>query len=310
MNNPTIGILSPGDMGHAIGRVLVDHGLTVISCLEGRSQRTRVLAGQAGIKSVPDYGQLVREANMILSVLVPSEAKKAANEVSKALKATGSRIIFVDCNAVAPMTVKEIGEIIIKAGSRFIDASIIGSPPNPKSFTRFYASGADADELLELNKFGLDIRVIGQEIGQASGLKMVYAASTKGYSALSIELLVAAWRMGLYEALIDEFKLSQAERLASLNHGLQTVPSKSKRWIGEMEEIAKTFASLGLTPRILEGAADMFKFVSENPVARETPETIDRKRSLEQLVQQLAEGEVAGNFTFPFRLNCQDFLDS
>jgi hypothetical protein len=97
--------------------------------------------------------------------------------------------------------------------------------------------------------------------------------------------------MGLYEALIDEFKLSQAERLASLNHGLQTVPSKSKRWVGEMEEIAKTFAGLGLTPRMLEGAADMFKFVSENPIARETPETIDRKRSLEQLVQQLAEGE-------------------
>jgi len=58
-----------------------------------------------------------------------------------------------------------------------------------------------------------------------------------------------------------------------------------------MEEIAKTFGSLGLTPRIFEGAADLYRFVGKNPVADETPETIDRNRTLEQLIQILAEGE-------------------
>jgi 3-hydroxyisobutyrate dehydrogenase-like beta-hydroxyacid dehydrogenase len=291
MNNRTVGILSPGDMGHAIGRVLVAHGLKVITCLEGRSERTRQLSKLAGIEAVADYEQLVSDAYMILSVMAPAQAKNAAVLVSQALKNTGSKIIYVDCNAIAPATVRKIGEMIIAAGSRFVDAGIIGSPPNPKSFTRFYASGEDAGEFLELSKFGLDIRIIGHEIGQASGLKMVYAASTKGNSALSIELLVAAWRMGLFETLIEEFKLSQADKLASLSQGLQTVPSKSKRWVGEMEEIAKTFESLGLTPRILEGAADLFRFVSENPVASETPETIDRKRTLSQLIQKLAESK-------------------
>jgi 3-hydroxyisobutyrate dehydrogenase-like beta-hydroxyacid dehydrogenase len=290
MDSRVVGILSPGDMGHAIGRVLAAHGLHVITCLEGRSERTRLLAEEAGIEPVPDYRQLVHDADMILSVLVPAQAKNAALLVSQALEDAGSRVIYVDCNAIAPATVREIGEIIVNAGSRFVDAGIIGAPPNPKSFTRFYASGADAGKFQELSKFGLDIHVIGQEIGQASGLKMVYAASTKGNSALSIELLVAAWRMGLYETLIEEFKLSQADRYASLRQGLQTVPSKSNRWIGEMEEIAKTFAGLGLTPKILEGAADLFRFVSENPVSKETPETIDRKRTLEQLIRILAEG--------------------
>lgn len=291
MNQRVVGILSPGDMGHAIGRVLVEHGLKVITCLEGRSERTCRLAEEAGIEPVKDYRQLAGDADMILSVLVPAEAKNAAMLVAKALNETGRRIIYIDCNAIAPETVKEIGEIIVGAGSRFADAGIIGGPPDPKSATRFYASGADAGEFAELTQFGLDIRVIGKEIGQASGLKMVYAASTKGNSALSIELLVAAWRMGLYESLMEEFKLSQADRYASLSRGLQTVPSKSKRWVGEMEEIAKTFDSLGLTPRILLGAADIFRFVSENPVAGETPETIDRQRTLERLIQLLAEGE-------------------
>ena len=162
-------------------------------------------------------------------------------------------------------------------------------PRLPGTVTRIYASGKDAGEFAELRNYGLDIRVIGEEIGQASGLKMVYAAMTKGTSALSIELLVAARRMGLYDALIGEFKMSQADRLESLGRSLQSVPSKSRRWVGEMEEIARTFGSLGLTPKILEGAADLYRFVGSNPVSDETPETIDRQRTLEQLISLLAE---------------------
>ena len=43
----TIGIISPGDMGHAIGAVLVQHGLRVLTTLQGRSPRTVALAMQA-----------------------------------------------------------------------------------------------------------------------------------------------------------------------------------------------------------------------------------------------------------------------
>ena len=291
MTVKAVGILSPGDMGHAVGRVLVERGMKVLTCLEGRSKHTCDLAIKAKIEAVPTYGQLVRDADIILSILVPAEAKNTATAVSQALEETGEQIIYVDCNAIAPATVREIGEIISKAGSRFIDSGIIGGPPSPRSFTRLYASGTDTEEFEQLSKYGLDIRVVGKEIGQASGLKMVYAALTKGTSALSIELLVAAWRMGLYETLIGEWQLSQKDRHDSLSRSLQSVPGKSRRWVGEMEEIAKTFGSLGLTPRILEGAADLYRFVGKNPVADETPETIDRNRTLEQLIQILAEGE-------------------
>ena len=291
MSVQVVGILSPGDMGHAVGRVLVEHDLKVITCLEGRSKRTCELAEKAGIEPVPTYRQLVHDADIILSILVPAEAKNAATVVATALEEIREKIVYVDCNAIAPATVREIGEIIVKAGSRFVDAGIIGGPPSPGGFTRIYASGKDSEEFEQLSKYGLDIRIIGKEIGQASGLKMVYAALTKGTAALSTELLVAAWRMGLYEALIGEWQLSQKERYDSLSRSLQSIPSKSRRWVGEMEEIAKTFADVGLTPKILEGAADLYRFVGSNPVAEETPETIDRNRTLEQLIRTLAEDE-------------------
>ena len=51
---------------------------------------------------------------------------------------------------------------------------------------------------------GLDIRRVGPEIGQASGLKMLHSATTKGTRALWIELLTAARAMGLSDALAGE----------------------------------------------------------------------------------------------------------
>ncbi|MFT5365592.1 MAG: 3-hydroxyisobutyrate dehydrogenase-like beta-hydroxyacid dehydrogenase [Candidatus Latescibacterota bacterium] len=283
MSSLTVGLLSPGDMGHAVGQMLIRHGAKVITCLEGRSERTRALAQKAGIGDVPSYGDLIRESDMIISILVPSEAEATAARVAQAVD--GADLVYVDCNAVAPATVKRIGEVITGAGGQMIDAGIIGGPPQEPRTTRFYCSGPDTSVFMQLNEYGLDVRSVGTEVGQASGFKMCYAAGTKGVTALQTELLVAAKALGLYDALIDE--LGMGNRLVEMERGIPGMPVKAKRWIGEMEEIAKTFGDLGLTSKMYEGAADMYRLVSETPLADETPETRDKSRTLAQVVEIL-----------------------
>ena len=284
-----VGLLSPGDMGHVVGRVLVDHGMQVLTCLQGRSERTRRLTQKAKIEVAETYGEVVRRVDLILSILVPAEAEKAARRVSEVLRETGEKLTYVDCNAISPATARSIGKIIHEVGSRFVDAGIIGPPPRQKGATRFYASGADAEHFARLRDYGLDVRVIGSKIGQASGLKMVYAALTKGLSALSTELLVAAWHMGLYRDLVEEFKMSQAEQYGRMERGLPSMPPKAQRWVGEMEEIAKTFQDLSLTPKIYQGAAEVYRFVSQTSLAEEKPENVDKSRTLEKMVEVLAQ---------------------
>ena len=284
-----VGLLSPGDMGHSVGRVLIENGMPVVTCLKGRSDRTRQLAEVTGIKDLETYEKLVRETDIILSILVPAEAESAAGKVAKALSVTDSQLVYVDCKAVSPKTVQAMGKVIEDAGSQFVDAGIIGPPPRKPGVTRLYASGTAASRFAALNAYGLDIRVIGQNIGQASGLKMTYAALTKGSFAIATELLVAAWRMGLYAPLKEEFLMSQAQRYSHLENSLPKIPSKSRRWIGEMEEIAKTFRDLDMTPKIYQGAADIYRFMGKSSLADETPETIDENRSLEEVIRILAE---------------------
>jgi len=289
MSVKKVGLLSPGDMGHVVAGVLIDNGMPVITCLKGRSERTRRLAERAGVVDVPTYRDLVREADLLLSILVPAEATGAAEKVARALKETGERMVYVDCNAIAPSTVRSIARTIQSVGSVFVDAGIIGPPPREKDKTRFYASGEQSAAFGELNQFGLDVRVIGDKVGQASGIKMTYAAFTKGTFALATELLIAAKRMGLFEALKAEFLLSQEPRYRAIERGLPSVPPKSRRWVGEMEEIAKTFEELQMTPRIYQGAADMYRLMGQSPLADETPETRDKNRTLDKVIEILAD---------------------
>ena len=161
-------------------------------------------------------------------------------------------MLYADCNAIAPQTVRAIGDVITAAGGRFADVGIIGGPPKQPG-TRFYASGPGAQGFAALNDFGLDVRVLDGDIGQASGLKMCYGALTKGLQALGTELLVAARLMGLEETLRAEQAESAPDVLAWLQRAVPTMPPKAYRWVGEMEEIAATFASLGMTPSIFAG---------------------------------------------------------
>ena len=285
----TVGILSPGDMGHTVGDVLCQNGLRVITCLQGRSQRTQQLAEKAGIQDVPTYPQLVTEADLILSIMVPAQAMSAAAAVAEALQQTSATLTYADCNAIAPQTVRKLGEVITAAGGTFIDTSIIGPPPRHPGATRFYASGPNLSLFSELNNHGLEVRPLSDEIGHASAIKMCYASLTKGLTALCTELLTAAQVLGVSDALTAEFQLSQSALFERMEKGLPGMPPKARRWIGEMEEISATFAHVGLTPNILTGAADMYRFVGDTHLADLPPEARDRFPTLAELIEILAK---------------------
>jgi hypothetical protein len=70
---------------------------------------------------------------------------------------------------------------------------------------------------------------------------------------------------------------------------LPGMPPKAHRWVGEMEEIAQTFGYVGLTPQILAGAADIYRFVSQTELAERTPEDPNPAPTLAQMVATLAK---------------------
>src|SRR5690606_6877582 len=120
------------------------------------------------------------------------------------------------------------------------------------------------------------VRNLDGRVGDASGVKMCYAAMTKGTTALAVELLIAARQLGVEAALERELRESRNDVFDWQMRNIATMPPKAYRWVPEMEEIAKTFGELGMTRRIFEGAADLYRMVADTPLGRESPEEARR----------------------------------
>ncbi len=289
MTLKTIAILSPGDMGHGVGKALSEHGYDVITCLAGRSQRTKDLAAAGGFRDTESLDEMVSQADLIMSILVPSEAVGVAEHVADALSATRLSRPFADCNAVSPQTARRMESVIDGAGGEYIDGGIIGGSPARGATPRIYTSGPGAGIMDELDGKGIAVRNLGPEIGRASGIKMCYASMTKGTSALRVAMLTTAQSLGLYDELVVELSFSQQGPLSAMESGVPGLPANAGRWIGEMEEIAATFDAAGVTPHFHQGAAEIFRLLASTPFADESPETIDRDRSLEETIRVTSE---------------------
>ena len=285
----TVAILSPGVMGHAVGQLLKQHELRVITCLTGRSERTKGLARIAGIEDIADFDEMVKTSDLIMSITVSEIVPSLCKEIAGAIQRTDSNLLFAECNALSPETTKSMEQIITGVGGNFVDASIIGGPPRNGISPRFYTSGPNASEFEQMREFGLDVRNIGPNTGQASGIKLCYAAMTKGTAALHSQLLLAAETLGLYEPLMSEFASGHKAVIDRMEGWIPGVPAKSRRWVSEMQEIEATFQELGMTPHIFEGVADMYRLIGSTDIADENTETRDKGRSLKETIEIISK---------------------
>src|SRR6266849_402195 len=259
MARSTLGLLHPGDMGGMVGASARANGLRVLWASEGRSAQTRERATAAGLEDVKALAALVAASQVILSVCPPHAAVDLAREVA----AQGFSGVYVDGNAVSPQTGREIGRIVEKGGATFVDGGIIGPPPRKPGTTRLYVSGPGAPQVKAL--FGdsaLNVIVLDAPVGAASAVKMAYASWTKGTSALILSVRALAAIEGVEDALLAEWRTSQPQLIKRAEDAAGGSAPKAWRFVGEMEEIAATFAAAGLPDGFHLAAAEVWRRLS------------------------------------------------
>ena len=267
---PVVAVIAPGAMGAATGKRLVDNGVKVLTSLTGRSAETAARAKAAGMADASD--DEIARADFILSILPPGDALALAQRFVPALKASNSKPVYVDCNAINPATVERVAAAIAPTECPFVDAGIIGPPPKPAppgesklaGSPRFYASGAAAGRFAGLRDYGLDVRVLGGALSAASALKMSYAGITKGTQAIGAAMMLAATRAGSADALFAELQTSQKELFPYLKKSLSQMPPKAYRWVAEMQEIAGFVAADPTASELYEGAAHFYERFAED----------------------------------------------
>jgi putative dehydrogenase len=286
----TLAVVGTGDMGSAVGAVLARRGFRVLTDGSQRSEHSRRLAETAGIEDVGSLHELVSRVDVFLSILPPAAALGLAQRVAAAVGATGAKPLYVDCNAVSPATLGEIERVIEACGAPFLDVGIVGPAPRPATSpgrmpTRFYVAGAERAALLALDVPELDVIDMGPETGRASAIKMCYAALNKGTDALLTAILLAAERLGVRAELMTELAASQTEAARRMQQRVPFLGSTARRFTGEMQEIASTFAAVGVTPDFHRGAEWVYALLAETPYADETRSEQPAERSLDEALR-------------------------
>jgi 3-hydroxyisobutyrate dehydrogenase-like beta-hydroxyacid dehydrogenase len=284
----SIGVMSPGSMGQAIAQQLKKNGYAVFTVLDGRSARSRALAEEAGITDLGSLDQLAAQCDVILSIMNPGAALEFAQSLAQAIKRAGTTPLAVDCNAIAPTTMQAVHAALTAVGARCLDAGIFSPPPRMGVPGRMIVSGPDAEVLNAFATPDLSVRVLSGRIGDASALKMCDAVISKGVTALVLQMLVAAERLGIAKELEEQFTTPRRRIHDVVIDALPIMPAKAHRWVPEVMEIAKTLAAVGMTPKMIEGAADVYEFVAGTALGRETPESRDSARDGRGVVKQLA----------------------
>ena len=185
-----VGFLGFGEVASTLSSGLMENGAEICTCLVDRSNRTRRITEKIGVEICESYKFLAENVDILISSVTPSNAVDVASMVGKHTNG-----IFVDINNVSPKTVnKALGMI---ENEKTVDASIIGSVVRKGVSVKVIASGRYAEDFAELNSYGMNISVVGHENGQASGIKLLRSAYTKGVSALLIESMYHGYKMGM-----------------------------------------------------------------------------------------------------------------
>lgn len=272
MKSRQVGILHPGSMGIFVAACLQKNGHSVYWVSEGRSAATQRRAGQHNLQDAGSLAHLCQICDTIVSVCPPHAAETLAAEVL----AHGFQGLYVDANAIAPQRATRIAQRAGKAGVAFVDGGIVGGPAWDGGETWLYLSGATAAAAADLLAHGpLVARQLGDEVGQASALKMCYAAYTKGTTALLCAILAAAENLGVRRALEAQWNADWPDFTQQSHRRVQNVTTKAWRFHGEMGEIASTFAAAGLPPGFHEAAQEIYARLAHFKGSSATPELLE-----------------------------------
>ncbi|KAK7189466.1 hypothetical protein DPSP01_001457 [Paraphaeosphaeria sporulosa] len=307
-----VGVLSIGQMGFGVAKLLLAHGFHVITNVGDRSFATQERAKSASIECASSDSELVAKADYILSIVPPRDAKATAERILNIFNhevdpRTGKKeqLYYADLNAVSPETARNISELFQQEPRiRFIDGGIIGGPPSPTPDTGGWKrpgipmSGphplSDAPIAGRELADTLNTRYLNADIGTASGLKCTFAALSKGFTALALQSFTTAASLGVLPELQDYISEYNPSAKVRAEKGVTGCPPKAYRWVEEMNQIGQCFELEGGWPasaNVFRSVASVYEQLAVTVEERGGAEGMDElEGALSALTKSLKDG--------------------
>src|SRR5438045_2463334 len=169
----TIGVLYPGEMGASLAALLRRRGHHVVATLASRGERTARLCREAEVAVLPALADVVRAADVVISVVPPAAAEDVAADYCRHAPLAPAGALYVDLNAIRPELAETLATRLAACGGAFVDAAVNGLAKNLTTTATLYLSGARAAEVAALVGNDVRVKLLGNKPGRASAMKML-----------------------------------------------------------------------------------------------------------------------------------------
>lgn len=230
-DNMIIGFIGFGKVSTNLLKLINSQDIEFITSTENRSSKTIENVTNFNIEVLDSFKEVACKSDILISANSPKQALDVAKNYGKYAEG-----IYLDLNNISPETTKLINEHV----SNFVDGAIIGKidSENPT----LYLSGCSSHDLLFLNDF-IETKIISDEIGDASILKMLRSAYTKTLSALLIESSNLAGKYNLENEFFDILTLTEGSDFKdNALSRIKNTCENSQRKSEELEEIIEYFS--------------------------------------------------------------------
>ena len=208
------------------------------------------------VQRAADPREALSGAPLVLSLVTADQALEAAKAYAPLLS---PKAIWCDMNSVAPETKRAAAAIVEASGARYADVAVLAPVEPARLAVPLLVSGPAADAAAgALTAAGFtNSRVVGDEVGRASAIKMIRSIMVKGIEALTDEMMAAAEEAGVAAEVLASLDASEkphpwGERVA---YNLERMRSHGARRAAEMDEVALTLQALGIEPLMTRAAA-------------------------------------------------------
>ncbi|KAH8700916.1 6-phosphogluconate dehydrogenase [Talaromyces proteolyticus] len=291
----SVGILSIGDMGLGIARLLQAHSYRVLTVTAGRSQDTINRIKAASIEALSTDQDLVVQSDYILSIVPPRDALATAQRVVEATQhvdtlrrrsereSASKKPYFFDLNAISPRSAREIAALFSPTTSEddtiayFLDGGIIGGPPSLDAVGQTWkkpslvlSGSVPLPGTFAALAETLNMKIVGPKIGSASALKLSFASLTKGLTALTVLSFSTAHSEAVLPELLEHLNEYSPKTAALSTGGIAAMPPKAYRWVEEMRGIGEAFDTEGhwdgVGSSVYGAFAEIYRGIAEDTI--------------------------------------------
>jgi 3-hydroxyisobutyrate dehydrogenase-like beta-hydroxyacid dehydrogenase len=238
----------------------------------------RATYAEHGVIGCDTLAQALDGAEIILSLVTADQTTPAAMAASNTFP---KGALFCDMNSVSPGRKRANAEAIEGAGGRYVDVAVM-APVQPAALNvPLLLAGPHADDAAEMLA-EIGFAKVGSrypKIGDASATKMVRSVMIKGIEALTAEMMLAADRAGVTQAVLASLGGDWATKA---DYNLDRMLAHGLRRAAEMEEVAATLTELGLEPLMTNGTIQRQRALGDLLQGAPMPDNLEAKLDLIQ----------------------------